>query len=215
MSLDAWDRPDVELSVSGSSVISEVTTELRRQLFDAFTASPDHDLGLTSVESISLTVPKELDQNAVASLYLYRVAIDEHLRNQRPLPDRTDKDLLRRPPTPLRLHYLFTPVSEKEDVNQILVGRLLQHFHDFPTFTTLSNVPIGDSDGGAPPALRVVPETLTLEQLSQLWTAFSASLRAAAPFRVETVAIDSAQPPRRAPRTNQLVAAVGQAGGPA
>ena len=201
--------------MSGASVISEITAEIRRQLFDAFTASPDHDLGLAGVESISLQAPKDLDQNAVASLYLYRVAIDEHLRNQGPLADRADKDLLRRPPLPLRLHYLFTPVSEEEDVNQILVGRLFQHFHDFPSFTTLSGVPLGDSHGGAPPALRVVPETLTLEQLSQLWTAFSASLRAGAPFRVETVAIDSAQPPRRALRTEQLVTAIGRAGPPA
>jgi hypothetical protein len=201
--------------VSGSSVISEITVEIRRQLFDAFTASPDHDLGLTSVDDISLKAPKDLGQDAVASLYLYRFAPDEHLRNQPPLPDRTNHDLLRRPPFPLRLHYLFTPVSDEEDVNQILVGRLLQHFHDFPSFTTLSGVPIGDSHGGASPALRVVPESLTLEQLSQLWTAFSASLRAAAPIRVETVAIDSAQPPRRAPRTNQLVAAIGRAGAPA
>ncbi len=201
--------------MSGSSVISEITTEIRRQLFDAFTAFPDHDLGLASVESISLQGPNDLDQNAVASLYLYRLAIDEHLRNQFPLADRTDQDLLRRPPLPLRLHYLFTPVSDEEDVNQILVGRLLQHFHDFPSFTTLSGVPIGDSHGGASPALRVVPETLTLEQLSQLWTAFSSSLRAGAPFRVETVAIDSAQPPQRAPRTHQLVTAIGQTGPPA
>jgi hypothetical protein len=199
--------------VSGSSVISDITAEIRRQLFEAFTAVPDHDLGLTSVDSISLQGPKDVDQNAVASLYLYRLTIDEYLRNQSPLADRSDKDLLRRPPLPLRLHYLFTPVSEEEEVNQILVGRLLQHFHDSPSFTTLSDVPIGDSYGGASPALRVVPETLTLEQLSQLWTAFSASLRAGAPFRVETVAIDSAQPPQRVPRTNQLLDAVGQSGG--
>lgn len=195
----------------GPGVISEITAELRRQLFAAFTASPDDELSLT-LESISLQAPNDLDQDAVASLYLYRVGIDEHLRNQRPLPDRADKDLLRRPPLPVRLHYLFTPVSQTEETNQILIGRLLQHFHDFPSFATLDGVPIGDSHGGASDELRAIPESLTLEQLSQLWTALSAPLRAAAPFRVETVAIDSAEPPRRARRTGQVLAAVGQAG---
>ena len=197
--------------MSGSSVISEVTTEIRQQLFAAFVASPDHDLGLTSVDQIALKAPKDLDQDAAASLYLYRFAIDEHLRNQRPLPDRDDQDLLRRPPMPVRLHYLFTPVGD-EDTNHILIGRMLQHFHDFPTLSTLAGVPVGDSHGAGSPALRVLPESLTLEQLSQLWTALSSPLRVGAPFRVETVAIDSGQPPKRAPRTGQVVAAVGQSG---
>ena len=200
--------------MSAPSVVSEITTELRRQLFTAFTASPDDDLGLTSVDQIASKSPKDAGQDAVGSLYLYHVTFDEHGRNQRPLPDRSDPSLLREPPLPIRLHYLFTPVSPEEETNHILIGRLLQHFHDFPTFGTLAGTPIGDSHGGGSRSLRVVLESLTLEQLSQLWTGLSTPLRAAVPFRVETVAIDSGQPARRAPRSDALVAAVGQGGGP-
>lgn len=199
--------------MSGASVITEITLELRERLYDAFAAVPDHDLGLASSQSIALEPPKEAGQDVVASLYLYRVGVDEHRRNQRPLPDRNDRNLLRQPPFPVRLHYLFTPLAKDEKSNQILLGRLLQHLHDRPVVRSLGGEPVGDSHGGGDPALRLVPETLTLEQLSQLWTAFSAPLRTAAPFRVETVTIDSADPPRRAPRSEVLVAAVGRRGG--
>ncbi|MEV4352269.1 DUF4255 domain-containing protein [Actinoplanes sp. NPDC049596] len=198
--------------MSGPSVISEVTAELRRRLFEAFRALPDDELGVSSLEDIALGPPKDLGQSVVASLYLYLVDIDEHLRNQPPRPDRDDQGLVRRPPLPVRLHYLFTPVSREEETNHILLGRFLQHFHDFPTFSTLDGTPIGDSFGGAPSALRATPEPLTIEQLSHLWTGFTAPLRVAVPLRVESVAVDSGEPPRRSPRAGQVLTAVGWSG---
>ncbi|WP_108258375.1 DUF4255 domain-containing protein [Mangrovicoccus ximenensis] len=198
--------------MAGFGVIRDISRELRRQVFDALEATPDVDFALEGVLArLSLQPPVEgLDAAVVASLYLYHVEVDKHLRNQRPLPDRTAEDQFRNPPLPLQLRYLFTPVSEDEETNQLLLGRIIQHFHDHPTVSLLEGTPLGDSFGGASPALRVRPDLLTLEQLSQIWNAFSQPYRVAVSLLVETVAIDSGLPPLRGTRVTELAAAVGK-----
>ena len=199
--------------MSGFSVIHDVTLELRRQVFGALSATPDTDFSLDDgVTSIALQPPGEnLPESAVASLFLYHLDLDKHLRNQRPLPDRGSPDLFHRPPLPLQLRYLFTPVGDMEDGNHLLLGRVLQHFHDRPSFSTLSGEPLGDSRGGASSALRVRAEMLSLEQLAQVWNALSTPFRLSLPLLIEVVAVDSGVPPRRAPRVETLAPAVGKA----
>lgn len=198
--------------MSSFSVISETTIELRRQIFEAFESTADADFGLGSdISRITLKSPgDELSDNAIASLYLYRIDIDEHLRNQHPLPEPSADSLFRRPPVPLQLWYLFTPVDGHEETNHLLLGRLVQHFHDFPSFTMLSGDLIGDSHGGSSPEVRVVPDMLSLEQSTQMWNAFAAPFRVSVALRVAVVAIDSALAPDRIPRANSLVLATGR-----
>jgi hypothetical protein len=193
------------------ATIHDVSVELRHQIFDALNAAPDIDFGLEGfLERISLVPPGDrLASEAVASLYLYHLDVSPHLRNQQFLPDRERDDQFRRPPLPLQLRYLFTPVDEEEEVNQLVLGRVLQHFHDFPSFGTLSGAPIGDSFGGASPDLRVKPDLLSLEQLSQLWNALSEPYRVALSLVVEVVAVDSARPPAHRKRVGELLAATG------
>ena len=178
------------------------------------TATPEADFGLDNdATDISLSAPSdELGEDVVACLYLYHLDIDKHLRNQRPLPDRDAAELFHRPPLPLQLRYLFTPVGGAEDANHLLLGRVLQHFHDVPSFSTLSGAPVGDSRGGASRELRVRAEMLSLEQLAQIWNALSTPFRLSLPLLVEVVAVDSAAPARRTPRVETLVPAVGKMG---
>ena len=90
--------------MSNFSVIHDVTLELRRQIFEALATTPDTDFGITSIDSLTLGSPGEtLDNLTVASLFLYHLEIDAHLRNQRLLPDAGRDDRFHRPPLPLRL----------------------------------------------------------------------------------------------------------------
>ena len=202
----------------GSDIISAVSTELRQQVLDALRTTPEQDFQLEGeLKSLVTSKPPgddKLPNTVVASLYLFQVAVSEHLRNQRAVPDRDDDRLLHRPPTPIRLRYLFTPLHEDESIGELILGRTVQHFQDAPSFATVGGQPLDDSHGAGPRALRVHPETLTLEQYTQLWTALSTPLRTSMMFRVEIVAIDSAQPPATVPRSTQLVGAVGAKAGP-
>lgn len=195
------------------ALLQDVSAELRRQIFDALEATPDTDFGLQgSIDRITLQSPgATLPSNVVASLYLYHLEIDPNLRNQPYLPDRASADLFRRPPLPLQLRYLFTPIDSDEALNQLLLGRVLQHFHDFPSFADAAGTPIGDAFGSASPEVRVKPDLLSLEQLSQMWNAFSQPYRVALSLLVEVVALDSGQPPRRRGRVGDLLSVTGKA----
>ena len=199
----------------GFGVIQNISVELRQQIFDALESTPDTDFNLgESVDRISLQSPSEMtggDGNSpIASLYLYHIEIDKHLRNQPPLPDRARDDEYRKPPLPLKLRYLFTPEADEETYNQLLLGRVLQHFHDFPDFSTVSGQLIGDAIGGASPEIRVKPDLLSIEQLSQLWSAFSEPYRIALSLVVEVVAVDSGQPPHRRRRVGEFITGIGE-----
>ena len=196
--------------MSNFSVIHDVSIELRRQIFEALEATPDTDFGVTSINRLTLMSPGEsLDSDTVASLFLYHLDIDAHLRNQRPLPDASRDDRFHRPPLPLQLRYIFTPVRD-EATNQLLLGRVLQHFHDFPSFASLDDTPIGNSRGAASPELRVVPDLLPVEQLTQLWNAFSVPYRTAISLLVEVIAVDSGLPPEQRRRVEDLLPGIGQ-----
>ncbi len=118
--------------MSAFSIVHDISIELQSQIADALRNAPDvnFDIG-PGVEKISLISPGgKPPTDTVASLYLYHVDIDKHLRNQKPLPDPANDRQFRRPPLPLQLRYLFTPIGEDEPTNQLVLGRVLQHFHD-------------------------------------------------------------------------------------
>ena len=196
--------------MSNFSVIHDVSLELRRQIFEALAATPDTDFKVTAVTSLTLMSPGEtLDNKTVASLFLYHLEIDAHLRNQNPLPDATRDDRFHRPPLPLQLRYLFTPVGDEAN-NQLLIGRVLQHFYDYPSFLSPLGVPVGSSPDAASVRLRVVADLLPIEQLTQLWNAFSAPYRTAISLLVEVVTVDSGLPPVQRRRVNELLTGIGQ-----
>ena len=197
--------------MSSFSVVHDISIELQSQIVLSLKNASDVDFDVGGgVDKISLASPGEpIEDNTIASLYLYHLDIDKFQRNQRLLPDGSSERGFRRPPLPLQLRYLFTPVGDDEPTNHLVLGRVLQHFHDNPEFSTLSGIPIGNSFGGASREIRVRPDMLSLEQLTQMWSAFSAPYRAAVSFLVEVVAIDSGQPAIELVRTSEVIPATG------
>jgi hypothetical protein len=197
--------------MSSFSIVQDAGLELRRRIFAALETTPDTDFGLNgNIERIRIAPPgDELPNGTLAALFLYHLDIDRHLRNQRSLPDRQDSAIQRKPPLPLQFRFLFTPVDDDDSINHLVLGRVLQHFYDQPFITTIAGQPLDDSFGGATPALRVKPDMLTVEQFSQLWNALSAPYRLSIAFLVDIAAVDSGEPPRKAPRVDELLAASG------
>jgi len=198
--------------MSGFNVIHDVSLELRSQIFKALQTTPGSNFSLTSeAENITLQPPQDGLADAVrASLFLYHIELDKHMRGRRPLPDRTRDDLYFNPPQSLQLRFIFTPLRASEEDNLSLIGRVLQHFHDAPVINSLGGTPLDDSRGGASAALRVRPDMLSLEQSTQLWNALSRPSRLSAVFLVEIVAIDSGLPAQRALRVDRISQGTGQ-----
>jgi hypothetical protein len=135
---------------------------------------------------------EEMKQEGL-SVWLYRIDRDE-MRLNRP-DERISATLLRRPPLPLRLHYLMTPVTFKgahggaPDVEQKIMGRVLQALHTKPI---LMGADLADSDfEGTDTELHVHLEALALDELSRVWEALEGSFQLAVSYEVTVVNVDA------------------------
>lgn len=195
--------------MSSYAIIADTSQELRRRIFASLTSAPDSDFGLTNLQTdITLKPPSEnMTGTPHLSLYLYRVDQDGHLRNQPWLSDLQTG--LRFPPLPLKLYYLITPLEAEEDQNQLMLGRIMQTFHDQPIVDAIDGEPLDDSHGGNSPRMQIAFEPLSLEAMSQLWGILRTEQRLSTAYSVRSVAVDSAQALVAARRVEETLAVLG------
>jgi hypothetical protein len=198
--------------MSHYAIISNVTLELRRQIFEALQATPDADFQVNDmIQDIIFDPPPDAAGGPpVLSIFLYHIEPDGHLRNQPHLTPGPNG--LRYPPLALQLYYLITPLDTAQERNQLLLGRILQHFHDNPMLTAIDGTPLDNSFGGNSPEMRIILETLTLEELSRVWYALSSTYQLSVAYKVRVVTVDSLQPESAAHRVTELHAIVGHKG---
>jgi len=154
---------------------------------------------------VSINSPHEMREEMKQeglSVWLYRIDRDEMRLN---IPDeRLSRSLVKRPPLPLRLHYLMTPVTFKgagggaPDIEQKILGRVLQALHTKPLLRG-SDLAFTDLEGSGA-ELHVHLEALTLDELSRVWEALEGSFQLAVCYEVTVVNIDAdAQPEKISP----------------
>lgn len=189
------------------SGLNDIAKELQSQTISALVSAADIDFTI-STETLVLASPSsDLDDGVRACLYLYHVDIDPHLRNRRWMADPVDPTLMIKPPLPLQLRFLFVPVDAEEDNNQLMLGRVLQHFHDSPTFRPAPGSPLAISRGGAPEDIRVRPDLASHQDLATLWSGFAQPFRLCAGLLAEIVTLDSATAAMQVPRVGEMLGA--------
>ena len=94
---------------------------------------------------------------------------------------------------PIKLCYLITPLEREEDQNQLMLGRIIQRFHDQPVLESLGGTPLDNSHGGNSPEMRITFEALSMEELSHIWNALRTNYRLSTAYSVHVVTVDSAQ----------------------
>jgi hypothetical protein len=164
--------------MSGVAVIRGVTRTLAGVLNAA--------TGVT-VESDRSPADDISDQNPLIHLYLYRVKQSPFVTNSdfvRPSPRQVQS-----PPVGLQLFYLVTPYGAGQLEIQVTLGEIIRTFHETPIVPP----PAFDADlVGTTEELRVIPESLTLDQLTELWRAFNErSFRLCVSYEASLVLIDS------------------------
>jgi hypothetical protein len=156
------------------------------------------------------------DEKSQLNLFLYRVTPNQGWRNVGlPSVDSGGTSRLSNPPLALDLHYLLTAYGAGDFQAEILLGYGMQVLHENPIVDrqairdTLAPGPV--TGGILPPALqtltaaeiadqveqlKVAPETLSSDEVSNLWGAFGAHYRPTAAYMVSVVLIEG----RRATR---------------
>ncbi len=150
------------------------------------------------------------------NLFLYQVTPNPGWQNVGlPSVDGAGSTRLTNPPLALDLHYLLTAYGSADFEAEILLGYAMQVMHENPVLDrqsirdTLAPGPV--TGGILPPALqtltaaeladqveqiRIIPEALSSEEISKLWSAFGTNYRPTAAYQASVVLIEG----RRATR---------------
>jgi hypothetical protein len=152
------------------------------------------------------------------NLFLYHVAPNPGWRNTA-LPSRDGEGArLTNPPLALDLFYLLTAYGEKDFQAEILLGYAMQLFHETPVLTRDAiRTALGGSSkpvvGTVLPQtfqtlvaadlaeqveqIKIIPQAMSTEEMSKLWTALQTSYRPTAAYQVSVVLIESRRPTRQ------------------
>jgi hypothetical protein len=153
------------------------------------------ETGLSGVP-VDLRSPRELELanvDTAVSVWLYRLAVHPDKFN-RP-PDRAVPDLVPRPPLPIELWYLVTPLHPTTLNEHALLGRAAQVIHDH---AKLSGSLLKGSLAGTSAVLRLSLD-VTVQDANNLWWSLQSQHRVAIAFHVDGVTIESHLPPAAGP----------------
>lgn len=174
--------------MSDSGVLADVSDSLRNLLWEQMRRDPKiYPAIIDSEGDITLDSPQDSDESGKLSLFLYLVEKNINLTNQSMI--RSGATQLQYPPLPLTLYYLITPAAEEQKKDQILLGKVLQIFHD----NAVLRAPVltGGLEGEGV-ELRIVQHTMPFEQLLQLWQSFGdKGFRLSLCYQVTPAVIDS------------------------
>ena len=207
--------------MSNALAIASVTAVLKDLLNNGVI---DHQLsGMVGEVAVSALPPDRLlvagqAETSRINLFMYHVTTNQGWRNAA-LPSRNaDGDRTSNPPLGLNLHYLLSTYGANEFDAEVLLGYAMQLLHETPVLTRESIrrtlAPASPVNGGALPAphnalvaseladqveqIRVVPETMSLEEVSKLWTAIQSHYRPTAAYQASVVLIESRRSARSA-----------------
>jgi hypothetical protein len=118
------------------------------------------------------------------SLYLYRININEHLRNRGSVGNASDA----RSPLSLDLHYLLTAWSNNAAEEQLLLAWAMRQLYDIPVLDVSSLSPEGGWTSGD--VVHWIPAEMTHEDMTRIWGALNPPYRLSFPYIARVVRID-------------------------
>jgi hypothetical protein len=117
-------------------------------------------------------------------LYLYRVTVNEHLRNTLRPNDPSDA----RPPLSLDLHYLLTPWVDDAMGEHRVLAWAMRELYQHPVLDVATLSP--EAGWSAADMVQVIPAELSTEDLMRIWDALEPSYRLSVSYIARMVRID-------------------------
>ncbi|NDY71142.1 DUF4255 domain-containing protein [Desulfobacter hydrogenophilus] len=139
----------------------------------------DHPCEFRLISSSDLA--ENQDMGTAVTLYLYRVEIDEHQRQQ-PQPGNSLY------PLSLSLYYLMIIWADSALAEHSITAWVMSQLHQHPI---LDNSMLSDSGNWAPgDQVSVLPVEMKNEDLMRLWDALTPTYRLSLPYMVRVIHID-------------------------
>ncbi|MGH9944180.1 MAG: DUF4255 domain-containing protein [Pyrinomonadaceae bacterium] len=201
--------------MSTALAIASVTAVLKDLLSNGLI---DHDVSASVGDVLVSALPPDridaldTEKKSRLNIFMYQVTPNAGWRNVG-LPSRDGRgERLGNPPLALDLHYLLTAYGLEEFHAEILLGYGMQLLHETPVLTrdairrTLTPPSLVTGGSGLPAHLealfaselaeqveqiKIVPQSLTTEEISRMWAAFGAKYRPTAAYQTSVVLIES------------------------
>jgi hypothetical protein len=198
--------------MSNSLAIAAVTAALRKLIEDGTKllddGSPDMELTDLEVTTQPLDKARNNKTSNQINLFLYQMVPNAALRNMdMPRQVRSGESSL--PPLALNLNYLITAYGKNNEdtLSHRLLGRAMRIIHDYPVLVAsdlLGQVEIESllSESGLdmqPERVRFTPVSMSLDEMSKLWTIFQTQYRISAVYQAAVLLIESTRPVRSRP----------------
>lgn len=198
--------------MSNALAIAAVTTLLDYRITQAL-ARNDVPVSLESVTAKPLDKAREGGENTnQINIFLYQTLHNAAWRNQ-DMPNRVRPGETGRPPLALNLSYLITAYGKNNDdiEGQQLLGMAMQTLHDQPEIhprhveraIASSNLALSKREllvssdlKNQIERIRLVPQILSVEEVSKMWATFQAPYRISAAYEASVVLIESTTPVR-------------------
>ena len=181
-----------ETSMSDYKVLAEVGQSLINVLWQQIQADPDLFALINDPTLISLESPAEHQENssdpALLSVYLYRITEDPYMKNRPAVEGNGGRT--RKPPMSLDLYYLITPLLKAPRDQQIVLGKILQILYDR---STLEGSDLAGSLATSGEVVRVVFNTVPLQEVSWVWQALETPYRLSVTYTVRVTLLDSTE----------------------
>jgi Pvc16 N-terminal domain len=176
--------------MSDYSIISELGDSLVSLLFSELNQDLQMTALIDSADRISLESPADLQNNNSVrlSVYLYRIVENPYLKNRFPLEGRGGTQ--RKPPLTLDLYYLITPLVGTPREQQIVLGKAMQVLYDR---AILESPDLEGSLGQSGEEIRVVLNSVSLEELTRVWQALEIPYRLSVCYIARVAIVDSEQ----------------------
>ncbi|HEU4562631.1 MAG TPA: DUF4255 domain-containing protein [Longimicrobium sp.] len=133
------------------------------------------------------------------TLYLYRVTVNEHLRNAKNPNDPAGS----RAPLSLDLHYLMTVWAGTPDVEHVVLGWALDRLHQNPVLDLSALTP--EAEWTAGDVVQLIPAELSTEDIMRIWDALKPQYRLSVSYIARVVRVGGTR--------NTATAAVGSSFG--
>lgn len=174
--------------MSDYTVIADIGESIVQLLWNEMQQDPQVNALIDNANRISLQSPYELrnDNTVRLSIYLYRVVEDTYAKNRFPVPGSGAS--LRRPPLSLDLYYLVTPLLGAPREQQIVLGKTMQVLYDR---AILSGADLFGSMAGSDDAVRIMLNTVSLEETTRVWWSLQMSYRLSTCYAVRVAFVDS------------------------
>jgi len=167
------------IAVTGQTVLGLLADNIPKSEF------PDAKFELYQTDNFSSPMKEGV------SLFLYRVEVNSSLRN---LPVKTGLDgITRRPALPLDLYYLLTVWAKDADRQHRILGLAMRTLEDASVMSAARLNHFGTESDVFQPSetVELIFQTLSLQDLSNLWSAFKISVPLSVAYIVRVIGIDS------------------------